>query len=126
MPSPHEQHEYSVNKKHGYLPDPEPPDIFNNKEYLEFCEMKYKASMDPNRLIDMIYYKDGNIYLKYNNRKLGSRVGPRAMTFTFNNYSYIVARLVWELHNGPLKNGQRIIHINGISYDDRIENLELK
>jgi hypothetical protein len=34
-------------------------------------------------------------------------------------------RIVWEMHNGPILDGQEIDHINRIRTDNRIENLRL-
>lgn len=33
------------------------------------------------------------------------------------------ARIIWEMHHGPIPVGLHIDHINGIKDDDRIENL---
>jgi hypothetical protein len=38
---------------------------------------------------------------------------------------YMAHRVVWEMHNGEIKDGYEIDHINGIGTDNRIENLRI-
>lgn len=42
---------------------------------------------------------------------------------SLNGKNYPVHRVVWELHNGPLRDGKLIDHINRISTDNQISNL---
>lgn len=45
--------------------------------------------------------------------------------FRYRGQLYYIHRVVWELHNGPLLEGQMIDHINGIRSDNRLENLRI-
>ena len=42
-----------------------------------------------------------------------------------NGIQYHASHAVWMMHNGFIPKNQRIIHINGDTLDNRIENLEL-
>ena len=86
--------------------------------------------------LEILYYKEGSLFWKkkpYKSRvRAGDEVGggkPRKShqykCFGYNNYSYNVHRIVWVIHDGPIDSDKEVDHINGITTDNRIENLRL-
>ncbi len=73
-------------------------------------------------------FKTGNI--PRNHKPVGtismrSSEGRTFIKIAEPNNWILYARYVWEQHNGAIPPGYKILHINGISTDDRIENLKL-
>lgn len=82
---------------------------------------------------DYFEYRDGRLFWKV---KTSNRVyvGKESGCFTkpgghlstrVDGKLYLTHRVIWEMHNGPIKEGMTVDHINGIPYDNRIENLRL-
>ena len=79
-------------------------------------------------LLELFDYKDGNLLHKINHKngvKAGSPVGTKDkdgyLKTLIKRKPYRVHRLVWIMHHGY--EPKVLDHINGISYDNRIENL---
>ena len=45
--------------------------------------------------------------------------------FSYNYVKYAAHRMIWIWHNGPIPNGLFIDHINGVTDDNRLSNLQL-
>lgn len=88
-------------------------------------------------------YKDGFIYWKsrdrsefdtdrqftaWHTRNLGNRAGTTHNSHQmvmFHKRLYMLHRIIWQMHFGPIPDNMVIDHINCISTDNRIENLRL-
>lgn len=55
---------------------------------------------------------------------VGSSKGRKFTRVMTENGLVYKSRLVWEKHHGPLPKGCIVLHLNGNSLDDRIENLK--
>ena len=85
--------------------------------------------MNQQELKELLEYREGKLYWK---KKISRKVitGREAGYITNQGYccikikqgSYLRSRLVWLYHHGKLPDAF-MDHINGITYDDRIENL---
>lgn len=69
----------------------------------------------------LFYYENGRLLWK-NGRKRGSNKDARPLII-INKKKYFEHRLVWLYFHGELYNNWYVIHRNGISNDNRIENL---
>lgn len=76
-------------------------------------------------------YKDGELLWKIKNKKAkpGMIAGDKDVygyrRTTYKGKSYKVHRIIWEIHFGKIEKNKVIDHINGIVYDNRIENLRI-
>ena len=80
---------------------------------------------------DMLIYQDGELFWKESRGRV--KAGQKAGTVNVHGYNIVTldnkkcrsARVIWEMHNGPIPEGMEIDHINRDKLDDRIENLRL-
>jgi len=54
-----------------------------------------------------------------------SKHGTGYLKVVVNYKSYLVHRIIWEMHHGPIAKGLEVDHINHIRDDNRIDNLRL-
>ncbi|HGP0980321.1 TPA: HNH endonuclease [Klebsiella aerogenes] len=82
---------------------------------------------------EMFYYESGNIYWKINasrNTPVGTLAGSKDKSRGYwsvhiKGKSFKRSRIIYEMHHGPIPSGMQIDHINGVTSDDRIENLRI-
>ena len=84
------------------------------------------------KIKDTFTYENGNLYWKetfHNKARKGHIVGTKKQNgyyeVQYQYKRYYIHRLIWEYFNGPIPTNQVVDHINGIPYDNRIENLRL-
>ncbi len=79
---------------------------------------------------ELFEYDDGKLKWKISCKKklIGRIAGTReigANTVRFGYKSYKIRRVVWEMFNGEIPPDYCVIHLDGDSFNDRIENLKL-
>jgi len=72
---------------------------------------------------EFVYYNDGHVYLKKNNRRIGSRHCRGYLETSINGQRWLVHRLVWFLVNG--NEPAMIDHIDGDKLNNSIDNLRV-
>jgi hypothetical protein len=82
-----------------------------------------KITLEQSFLKEIFEYKDGDLIRKDKVAGCLHKAGYRQIKI--NNLIYPAHRLVWVYHNGSINENMQIDHINGIKYDNRIENLRL-
>ena len=95
-----------------------------------YAILKYMRAgnmIDWNEIFD---YKDGELYWKINRStriKKGSKAGylhhKGYMCVLYQNKSYSVHRIVWEMHNWPIPSNKEIDHADRNKANNKIENL---
>lgn len=76
-------------------------------------------------------YEDGKLICLFNSMKhcVGDVVGYQDargyVQIRYEQKTYRVHRLIWEMHHGQIPDGFEIDHINGDAFDNRLENLRL-
>jgi hypothetical protein len=73
-------------------------------------------------------YKDGELIRLYSNNQhkhVGSINSSGYKQFEHKQKTYMVHRVIWEWHNGPIPDGMTIDHIDINPLNNRIENLRL-
>ncbi len=82
-------------------------------------------------MISHFRYDNGNLlHVKACGRKKAGSIAGYKMRngyimIGFNKKRELAHRLIWKYHYGNIPDGMEIDHINGIRYDNRIENLRL-
>lgn len=79
----------------------------------------------PEEIAKAFHYENGNLYYKRAQgiRPITGSIRPNGyVQVTLKRQQYLAHRIVWCLHNSSWPKEQ-IDHINGIRYDNRIENL---
>lgn len=85
--------------------------------------------MDINKIQELFFYKDGNLYWKISpsrsmpaGKKAGTLMQDGYIAIRYKQKGYKAHRLIWLYHNGGFEK-ETIDHINGNRSDNRIENL---
>ena len=75
------------------------------------------------------YNKDGSLTRLDPVKRWGFKTGRKNsngyLQVGHEGVYFMVHRIVWEMHNGPIKKGMHVNHKNFNREDNRIENLEL-
>jgi hypothetical protein len=88
--------------------------------------MKHKVKeINYEEISQAVYYKDGLLFWKRNNKPAGTKGNTGYMKVQINKISYSTHRLVWVLFNKEIPIDKQIDHINRNRSDNRIENLRL-
>jgi hypothetical protein len=81
---------------------------------------------------DVFRYENGKLFWKIRPRgnvhigdEAGSPNGDGHLRVMYKRKYYLVHRVIYELHNGPIPKEMQIDHVNGIRDDNRIDNLRL-
>lgn len=82
---------------------------------------------------EYLEYRDGNLFWIKSTSNRASIGNVAGCNNTKSGYvfigllgkTYLAHRIVWEMHNGDLKSGEWIDHINMSKSDNRIENLRI-
>ena len=90
--------------------------------------MKTDHTLTKDYLNSLFVYKDGNLFWKKTKGRIvgGSLAGTKSHHYyqiCINYKIYRTHRLIWIFHNG--NTNSMIDHINGDSFDNRIENLRI-
>jgi len=92
-----------------------------------------KITLEQSLLHEMFDYRDGNLVWKNKKNNLAYLNGKIAGCMHKSEYRqiklgkilYPAHRIMWVYHNGSIDENMQIDHINGIKFDNRIENLRL-
>lgn len=87
--------------------------------------MKNRYQPTQEYLQETFYYDDGYLYYKKNNKRWG-RLDHNYFRGVLERRKLSVHIAIWIYHNGHVGEDMVIDHINGLSTDNRIENLMLK
>lgn len=88
--------------------------------------MAYKVKpIDYEEISKVIYYKDGLLFWKKNDKPAGTMDNRGYLKVQINKIVYGTHRLVWVLFNKKIPLDKQIDHINRNRSDNRIENLRL-
>jgi hypothetical protein len=88
--------------------------------------MKHKVKeINYEEISKAVYYKDGLLFWKHNNKPAGAKGNTGYMKVQINKIAYSTHRLVWVLFNKEIPIDKQIDHINRNRSDNRIENLRL-
>ena len=92
--------------------------------------MKPKVHIDHNAMSEIFYYRDGVLYNKItrgpNARKdqiAGSITNRGYYRVSMGGKGYLVHRIIYAILNSGIDDGLSVDHINGITTDNRVENL---
>ena len=81
-----------------------------------------RLEISQERVLELFYYKDGNLYHRSNDKPAGSVAkNHRYARVVIKQKSHKLHRLIFLYHKGYLPD--IVDHINGDRYDNRIENL---
>jgi hypothetical protein len=81
--------------------------------------------IDYSEIDKVIYYKDGQIHWRSNNKVAGTKTKDGYIKVQINNVPYTAHRLAWCLVNKSIPVDKQIDHINRDKSDNRIDNLRL-
>jgi hypothetical protein len=81
--------------------------------------------IDYSEIDKVIYYQDGQIHWRSNNKVAGTKTKDGYIKVQINNVPYTAHRLAWCLVNRGIPVDKQIDHINRDKSDNRIDNLRL-
>jgi hypothetical protein len=81
--------------------------------------------IDYEEISKVIYYKDGLLYWKSNNKEAGTKTKAGYIKVQINKIPYSAHRLVWVLFNKEIPLDKQIDHIDKNTSNNKIENLRL-
>tara|TARA_R110000796_G_scaffold19379_3_gene58274 strand:+ start:112 stop:582 length:471 start_codon:yes stop_codon:yes gene_type:complete len=88
--------------------------------------MAYKVKpINYEEIYSSIYYKDGLLFWKSNNKIAGTKTKAGYIKLQINKISYSAHRLVWVLFNKDIPLDKQIDHIDRDKSNNKIENLRL-
>jgi hypothetical protein len=79
--------------------------------------------IDYEEISKVIYYKDGLLYWKSNNKEAGTKTKTGYIKVQINKIPYSAHRLVWVLFNKEIPLDKQIDHIDKNTSNNKIENL---
>jgi hypothetical protein len=88
--------------------------------------MAYKVKpINYEEISSVIYYKDGLLFWKRNNKAAGTKTKTGYVKLQINKIPYSAHRLVWVLFNKDIPLDKQIDHIDRDKSNNKIENLRL-
>jgi hypothetical protein len=88
--------------------------------------MAYKVKpINYEEISSAIYYKDGLLFWKKNNKVAGTKTKTGYVKLQINKIPYSAHRLVWVLFNKEIPLDKQIDHIDRDKSNNKIENLRL-
>lgn len=88
--------------------------------------MAYKVKpIDYNEISEIIYYKNGELFWKKNNKPAGTKTSAGYIKVQINKIPYSAHRLIWVLFNKEIPIDKQIDHIDRNPSNNKIENLRL-
>lgn len=88
--------------------------------------MKQKVKpIDYNEISEVVYYKDGELFWKRNNKPAGTTTKAGYVKVQINKIPYSAHRLIWVLFHKEIPLDKQIDHIDRNPSNNKIENLRL-
>jgi hypothetical protein len=73
-------------------------------------------------LKDLFEYRDGDLFR--NGKRVGTMTPAGYFHLCFKKKTLYNHRIIWKIHNGKIRKGKHIDHIDGNRSNNRIENLQ--
>ena len=74
-------------------------------------------------VVDNFYYKNGWLYRKKDNKKIGTKAGAGYLYTYSNGGVFLIHRIIYLMHNSDFDQSLSIDHIDGNPLNNKIENL---